>query len=178
VAQLVQSLVATWFTHSKNHASPIPQVEVVAKPNQVSLCLNLKLVGTRDLRPARKGREKKKKKKNLVLTLGSPPEKGGKKKTLILTLGRSGTYIANPPEKGEKKKKKKTLVLTMGSSPDLDFRTWISGPGFQDLGLRTWVSRLKQTHATHPTVVSYFSHHFSLHPPSLFFFPSRSLCVQ
>jgi hypothetical protein len=39
----------------------------------------------------------KKKKKTLVLTLGSPPEKGGKKKkTLVLTLG-------SPPEKGEKK---------------------------------------------------------------------------
>jgi hypothetical protein len=38
----------------------------------------------------------------LVLTLGSPSEKGGKrkkKKTLLLTLG-------SPPEKGEKKKKK------------------------------------------------------------------------
>jgi hypothetical protein len=35
----------------------------------------------------------------LVLTLGSPPEKGGKKKTLVLTLG-------SPPEKGGEKKKK------------------------------------------------------------------------
>jgi hypothetical protein len=34
--------------------------------------------------PAGKGRKKK---KPLVLTLGSPPEKGGKKKTLVLTLG-------------------------------------------------------------------------------------------
>jgi hypothetical protein len=41
-------------------------------------------------------------KKKLVLTLGSPPEKGGKKKkkTLLLALG-------SPPEKGGKKKKKK-----------------------------------------------------------------------
>jgi hypothetical protein len=62
-------------------------------------------VGTRDLRPAGKGREKKKK-KPLVLTLGSPPEKGGEKKTRVLTLGRSGAYTANPPEKGGKKKKK------------------------------------------------------------------------
>ncbi len=43
VGQLVQSLAAPWFTQSINHASPIPQVEVVAKPTQVSLCLNLKL---------------------------------------------------------------------------------------------------------------------------------------
>jgi hypothetical protein len=43
----------------------------------------------------------------MVLTLGSPPEKGGKKETLVLTLG-------SPPEKGEKKK---TMVLTLGSPP-------------------------------------------------------------
>ncbi len=43
----------------------------------------------------------KKKKKPLVLTLGSPPEK---KKTLVLTMGRSGAYTANPPEKGGQKK--------------------------------------------------------------------------
>jgi hypothetical protein len=43
VAQLVQSLAATWFTHSINHASPIPQIKEVAKPTQVLLCLNLKL---------------------------------------------------------------------------------------------------------------------------------------
>jgi hypothetical protein len=42
-------------------------------------------VGTRDLRPAEKGREKK--------------------KTLVLTLGRSDAYTANLPEKGKKKKK-------------------------------------------------------------------------
>jgi hypothetical protein len=83
-----------------------------------------------------------------------------------------------PAEKGGKKKKKKTLVLTLGSLPDLDFKTWTSRPRFQDLGLRTWVSRLRQTHATHPAVVSSFSRHFSLRPPSLFFFPSRSLCIQ
>jgi hypothetical protein len=49
--------------------------------------------------------KKQKKKKTLVLTLGSPPEKGGekKKKTLVLTLGRSGAYIANPLKKGGKK---------------------------------------------------------------------------
>jgi hypothetical protein len=38
----------------------------------------------------------------VVLTLGSPPEKGGrekKRKPVLLTLG-------SPPEKGEKKKKK------------------------------------------------------------------------
>ncbi len=50
----------------------------------------------------------------MVLTLGSPPEKGGEKKTLVLTLG-------SPPEKGGEKK---TLVLTLGRPPDFDFRTW------------------------------------------------------
>jgi hypothetical protein len=54
------------------------------------------------------GKKKKKKKKKLVLTLGSPPEKGEKKKTLVLTLG-------SLPEKG-KKKTKKILVLTLGSA--------------------------------------------------------------
>jgi hypothetical protein len=57
----------------------------------------------------------KKKKKTLVLTLGSPPEMGGKKKqkkTLVLTLGR-------PSEKGRKKKKENPVinpghVLTFG----------------------------------------------------------------
>jgi hypothetical protein len=44
--------------------------------------------------PAGKGR----KKKTLVITLGSPPEKGGEKKTLILTM--------EPAEKGWEKKKK------------------------------------------------------------------------
>jgi hypothetical protein len=63
--------------------------------------------GINPRQPAREGRKKNKKKKTLVLTLGSPLEKGGeKKKTLVLTLGRSGAYTANPPEKGEKKKKK------------------------------------------------------------------------
>jgi hypothetical protein len=61
-------------------------------------------VGTRDLRPAGKGRKKK---KTLVLTLGSPSRKGGEKKTLVLTLGRSGAYTANPLEKGGGKKKRK-----------------------------------------------------------------------
>jgi hypothetical protein len=161
------------------------------------------LLGTRDLRPGGKRAGKKKKKKPLVLTLGSPPEKGGeKKKTLILTLGRSGAYTANPPEKGKKKKKKNCPGLffsrpfstdCLGLKPgrkknpgqlagpqflDLDLRTWVSGPGFQDLGLRTWVSGLRQMHATHPTVVSSFSRHFSLRPLSLFFFSSRSLCIQ
>jgi hypothetical protein len=49
--------------------------------------------------------------KILVLTLGSPPEKGEKKKP-VLSLGR-------PPKKGGKKKKK-TLVLTLGSPPKKD----------------------------------------------------------
>ncbi len=47
--------------------------------------------------------------KTLVLTLGSPPEKGEEKKTLVLTLG-------SPPEKGGEKNK--TLVLTLGSPPE------------------------------------------------------------
>jgi hypothetical protein len=46
------------------------------------------------------------------------------------------------------------------------------------LKLRIETSMDRQTHAMHPTVVSSFSRHFSLRPPSLFFFPSRSLCVQ
>jgi hypothetical protein len=53
------------------------------------------------LRKGQKRAEILKKKKTLVLTLGSPPEKGEikilKKKTLVLTLG-------SPPEKGRKKK--------------------------------------------------------------------------
>jgi hypothetical protein len=49
-----------------------------------SLLIHLQLIG-------------RKKKKPLVLTLGSPPEKGGKKKTMVFTLG-------SPPEKGGKKK--------------------------------------------------------------------------
>ncbi len=61
-----------------------------------------------------KGRRKKK--KTLVLTLGSSPEKGGKKKkkTLVLTLG-------SPPEKGGVKK-------THGINPGQT-----AGPRFQDL---------------------------------------------
>jgi hypothetical protein len=43
VAQLVQSLATMWFPHSTKHLYPIPQGEVVAKPTQVSLCLNPKL---------------------------------------------------------------------------------------------------------------------------------------
>ncbi len=106
---------------------------------------SLLLVGTRDLRPVRKRREKKKK-KNPGINPGQPARKGRGKKT----LGRSGAYIVNPPEKGEKKTKKtmvltlgsppkkggkKTLVLTLGNPPDLYFRTWVSGP--QDLGFTT-----------------------------------------
>jgi hypothetical protein len=45
----------------------------------------------------------------LVLTLGSPPEKG-EKKNLGINLGQ-------PAEKGQKKKKK-PLVLTLGSPPE------------------------------------------------------------
>jgi hypothetical protein len=98
------------------------------------------------LRPsARRKRAGKKKKKTLILTLGSPPEKGwGKKKPWAGPTPTQWTRW--------KRAKKKTL----GSSLDLDFRTSISGPGFQDLDLKTWVSRLRQTHVTHPTVVSSF----------------------
>jgi hypothetical protein len=69
--------------------------------------------------PARNRR----KRKTLVLTLGSLPKKG-EKKTMVLTLG-------NPPKKGGKKNlginlgqpagkgwKKKTLVLTLGNPPE------------------------------------------------------------
>ncbi len=64
----------------------------------------LLLVGTRNLRPARKGRRKKKK-KNPGINPGQPAEKRAGKKTRVLTLGRSSAYTANPPEKGGKKKK-------------------------------------------------------------------------
>ncbi len=80
------------------------------------------------------------------------------------------------PSARRKRVEKKILVLTLGSPSDLDFRTWTSRPGFQDLGLRTWVSGLRQTHATHPTVVSSFSRHFSLrsfHPFPVIFLYGR-----
>jgi hypothetical protein len=67
--------------------------------------------------PARKGREKKKRKKTLVLTVGSQPDKGGKKKK---KLG------INPGQPAGKGRGKKTLVLTLGRPSDLDFRTWTS----------------------------------------------------
>ncbi len=43
VAQLVQSLATTLLTYSFNHPFPIPNVEVISQPTQVSLCLKLKL---------------------------------------------------------------------------------------------------------------------------------------
>jgi hypothetical protein len=48
------------------------------------------------------------------------------------------------------------LLLWLFFSQDLAPRTWLSGPGFQDSD--------RQTHVTHPTVVSSFSRHFSLRP--------------
>jgi hypothetical protein len=60
--------------------------------------------------PLKKG-GKKKKKKTPGINHGQPDEKRAEeKKTLVLTLG-------SPLEKGGKKKKKKTLVLTLGSPP-------------------------------------------------------------
>jgi hypothetical protein len=54
---------------------------------------------------------KKKKKKTLVLTLGSLPEKGGKKKK------NPGINPGQPAGKGwEKKRKRKTPVLILGSA--------------------------------------------------------------
>ncbi len=60
---------------------------------------------------------------------------------------------------------------------DLDI--WLSGPGFQDLnarfqdlGFRPSTRGFRTSKALHPTVVLSFSRHFSLRPPSLFFFPS------
>jgi hypothetical protein len=63
--------------------------------------------------------------------------------------------------------------MTWVSGPRyLALRSWVwgperevSGPGSQDLGFRP-------SKALHPTVVLSFSRHFSLRPPSLFFFPS------
>ncbi len=53
-------------------------------------------------------------------------------------------------------------VLLFSCCYDFFFlRTWLLGLGFQDSD--------RQTHATHPTVVSSFSNHFSLRPPSFFF---------
>jgi hypothetical protein len=57
---------------------------------------------------------KKKKKKTLVLTLGSLPERA-EIKTLAFTLG-------SPRKRA--RKKKNPLTFTLGSPPDLDFRTW------------------------------------------------------
>jgi hypothetical protein len=53
----------------------------------------------------------------------------------------------------------------------------VSGPDFQDLGFRPSIFGsqdlgFRTSKALHPTVVLSFSRHFSLHPPSLFFFPS------
>ncbi len=62
-----------------------------------------------------------KKKKTLVLTLGSPPEKGGEKKNPGINPGQVRRLHSEPAEKGQKKK---TLVLTLGRPPDLDFKTW------------------------------------------------------
>jgi hypothetical protein len=88
-------------------------------------------VGTCDLRPVGKGREKKKKnpginpgqvrrlhsepagkgrekkKKTLVLTLGSPLEKGGEKKNPGINPGQVQCLHSEPAGKGRKKKKKK-----------------------------------------------------------------------
>ncbi len=94
--------------------------------------------------------------------MGSPPEKGGKKKTKPWYYpGQVRRLHSEPAEKGEKKKKKKNLVLTLGSPPDLGFRTSVSEPGFQDSDARN---------ASYGRLI--FFHHFSLRPPSLFFFPS------
>jgi hypothetical protein len=72
-------------------------------------------------------RAEKKKKKNPGINPGQPARKGREKKTLVLTLG-------SPPEKGGKKEKK-TLVLTLGRPPDLNFRTW-SCPSVEVLSVR------------------------------------------
>jgi hypothetical protein len=57
----------------------------------------------------RQKRAERKKKKTLVLTLGSPPEKGRKKNPGI-----------NPGQPAGKGREKKTLVLTLGSPPEKD----------------------------------------------------------
>jgi hypothetical protein len=63
----------------------------------------------------------------LVLTLGSPPEKGGKKNPGInpgqpAEKGRKKKPGINPGQPARKGREKKTLVLTLDRSPDLDFR--------------------------------------------------------
>jgi hypothetical protein len=79
--------------------------------------------------------EKKKKRKTLVLTLGSPSKKCGKKNSDInpgqpagkgrgkknpgINFGQVRRLHSEPVEKGrKKKKKKKTLVLTLSSPPE------------------------------------------------------------
>jgi hypothetical protein len=59
----------------------------------------------------------------LVLTLGSPPEKGQKKNPGI-----------NPGQPAGKGREKKTLVLTVGSLPEKgEKKNKMEGPRFQDL---------------------------------------------
>jgi hypothetical protein len=69
----------------------------------------------------RAGKKKEKRKRTLVLTLGSPSKKGRKKKPVVLTLG-------SPSEKGERKKKKKknpvrlSVEVLKPDGQDLEFQ--------------------------------------------------------
>ncbi len=81
----------------------------------------LLLVGTRDLWPVGKGREKKKKNPGI-------------------NPGQVRRLHSEPAGKGRKKKKKKKKNPGQPTGPqfqDLDLRTWVSGPQSQDLGFRT-----------------------------------------
>jgi hypothetical protein len=90
-------------------------------------------VGTRDLRLAGKGQKKK---KTMVLTLGSPSEKGGEKQNPSINPRQVRRLHNEPAGKGRKKKKKKKnpgFNLGQPAGPrfqDLGFRTSVSGPGF------------------------------------------------
>ncbi len=65
--------------------------------------------------------------------------------------------------------------LFSASSGHRHHRHWVSLSGPQYLALRTWVSGPRHMHiyktskALHPTIVLFFSRHFSLRPLSLFF---------
>jgi hypothetical protein len=93
----------------------------------------------------RKNKIKNKINKTLVLTLGSPSEKGGEKKNPGISPGQVRRLHNEPAEKGQEKK---TLILTLGRLSDLDFRTW-SCPSVEVLSVRrgpetkicTWTDR-------------------------------------
>jgi hypothetical protein len=79
--------------------------------------------------PPEKG-GKKRKKKTLVLTLGSPPEKGREKNKIPgINPGQVRRLHSEPAGKGrkKKKKKKKDLVLSVRRGPETKIGTWTDG---------------------------------------------------